>query len=331
MRRYLHIILILWICAACQENSNNITATTQPSITPAPQVVNFPTREARAVATRETLAATETASLPPTQTPQPTSENAVVLQATDIPTLDPALFTRAAVGMSEWTTIGTSVEGRAITARRFGDGERVLLLVGGMHGGWEANTVDLVEELIAHFEEHPEDVLPAMALVLIPAANPDGLTRGRTREGRFNGRGVDLNRNWACDWSPDAVWRNERVNAGMTAFSEPETLALAEYIRGLRPAAVLFYHSAANGVYAGDCDSDTNADSEALEAVIGEAAGYRYGQPFSAYSVTGTAPNWVDGIGIPSVDVELRTATDSEFEANLRGVTAAQRWVLDEE
>jgi hypothetical protein len=55
-------------------------------------------------------------------------------------------------------------EGRAIAPDVSVKG-RVLLLVGGMHGGWEANTVGLVNELIAHFETHPEDVLPGISLV----------------------------------------------------------------------------------------------------------------------------------------------------------------------
>jgi predicted deacylase len=238
------------------------------------------------------------------------------------------LRTEVAALPSSVITLGYSVEGRALTARRFGEGERVLMLVGGMHGGWEANTVDLIEALSAHFEAHPEDIQPGLSLVLVAVANPDGLPHGRSEAGRFNANGVDLNRNWGCEWSAEAVWRSQRVNPGVTAFSEPESRALAESIRTLRPAAVLFYHSAANGVYAGECDGDMTADSEALAAVLGEATGYRYGQPFSAYTVTGTAPNWVDGLGIPSVDVELRTWTDAEFEANLRGVLAVQRWLL---
>jgi hypothetical protein len=239
------------------------------------------------------------------------------------------IMTAVAYVPSLATTIGYSVEGRAIIARRFGEGPRVLLLVGGIHGGWEANTVALVNELIAHFESHPEDVLPGTSLVLIPAANPDGLPRGRTSEGRFNANGVDLNRNWSCGWAAVAVWRNQRVNPGITAFSEPETQALAEYIRELRPAAALFYHSAANGVYAGDCENQAiAADSQALSAVLGEASGYGYGQPFTAYPVTGTAASWVDGQGIPSADVELQTWTETEFEHNLRGIMAVQAWLL---
>ncbi|MFN8449943.1 MAG: hypothetical protein U0521_15495 [Anaerolineae bacterium] len=45
--------------------------------------------------------------------------------------------------------------GRELTARRFGAGERVLLLVGGIHGGWETNTVTLMEQLIDHFTAAP--------------------------------------------------------------------------------------------------------------------------------------------------------------------------------
>jgi hypothetical protein len=221
--------------------------------------------------------------------------------------------------------VGYSVEGRAITARRFGTGSRILLLVGGMHGGWEANTVTLIEELIAHFEATPSDVLPEISIILIPAANPDGLPRGRTPEGRFNANGVDLNRNWGCEWSREAVWRNVAVNPGANALSEPETQALASYILSIRPSVALFYHSSASGVFAGDCQGQGRG--EVMAAVLGEATGYSYGRVFSAYPVTGTAAAWVDGLGIPSADVELETSTDSEFERNLRGIMAVQAWI----
>jgi hypothetical protein len=65
-----------------------------------------------------------------------------------------------------------------------------------------------------------------------------------------------------------------------------------------------------------------------LSAILGEAAGYDYGQSFSAYPVTGTAANWVDGQGVPSADVELETWTGTEFERNLRGIMAVQQWIL---
>lgn len=214
-------------------------------------------------------------------------------------------------------------------AYRLGTGDTLLMLVGGVHGGWEGNTVTLVEELIAHFSANPQDILPGMSLLFVPALNPDGVALGRTVNGRFNSNGVDLNRNWGCDWSPEAVFRDIPVSAGNAAFSEPETVSLAALINDLRPATVLFYHSAANGIFAGDCDTtNTGNISGEMSAVLGAATGYSYGQDFSAYEVSGTESNWVDGLGIPSADVELASTEFTEFERNLRGVMALQCWLL---
>jgi predicted deacylase len=221
---------------------------------------------------------------------------------------------------------GQSVFGRNLTAQRLGSGEKIMMLIGGIHGGWESNTVELMQELIAHFQTTPSDLLPGMSLLIIPMLNPDGVSRGRTLEGRFNDHGVDLNRNWDCGWKPVAYFQNREVDPGDRAFSEPETQALSGLISQVRPAVVLFYHSAADGVFAGNCNG-TDAGSEAMAAVLGEATGYSYGAAFSSYPVTGTAPSWVAGQGIPSADVELATWRTSEFERNLRGVMALQCWI----
>ena len=321
------VVGLLLLNAACAPAAPDITVTptAAPSVTPAPALPVRPTQTPRPVR----LASTSTPRPSPTRWPL-----SLLLTPGEGPppaTLDPALIGRIQArdgsdGFAPgYTLVGRSVEGRPLVARSFGSGGRRLMLVGGMHGGWEANTVALVDELIAHFEAFPEDVLPGVRLVLVPAANPDGVLRGRTPEGRFNTNGVDLNRNWGCDWSAQAVWREQPVDAGPYPLSEPETMALAETIRLLRPSAVVFYHSAAAAIYAGDCDGGRVSD--ALAAVLGEATGYSHGAAFSAYAVSGTAANWADGLGIPAADVELETWTSSEFERNLRGVMALQRWL----
>ena len=66
-----------------------------------------------------------------------------------------------------------------------------------------------------------------------------------------------------------------------------------------------------------------------MSQILGQAAGYSFGQAFSAYPVTGTASSWVDGLGIPSADVELKSWTDSEFDRNLAGIMALQRWLAE--
>lgn len=332
----LHIIavLLLVMLAACQ-------TTTVPSPTVSPTVVvplsastPRPTQTPRVIVVLPTETELPTQPLPtptlfptlPPHTPVTPSEREADVQdmpevsgtatATYVPTLAP---------QGDTFVVGTSAQGRTIYGWRFGAGAKTLLLVGGVHTGFEANTVVLMNEMIAHFQGTPADLLPGMTVVIIPVLNPDGLAEGRQAQGRFNGNTVDLNRNWGCDWSPEAYWRDRLVDPGARAFSEPETQALAQLIRTLQPSAAIFYHSAAAGVFAGHCEGGHGSD--VLESTLGEATGYAYGSPFSAYQVSGTASDWVDGQGIPSVDLELSGTRSSEFDRNLRGVMAVQRWL----
>jgi hypothetical protein len=253
--------------------------------------------------------------------PPPQVVNPIVVTPTTA--LAPAVETIIPAGNT--FVVGQSVQGRDILAWRFGDGVKVVLVVGGIHAGFEANTVMLVNELIAHFQGTPADVLPGITLILIPVANPDGLILGRETAGRFNANNVDLNRNWGCEWSETAYWQNRLVNPGASAFSEPETRAIGQLIRDMRPGAAVFYHAAARGVFAGGCDGDHGSGT--LAAVIGEASGYPYGEEWSAYPVSGTAATWADGLGVPAVDLELSGTRETEFLPNLRGIMAIQAWL----
>ncbi|MBN1287926.1 MAG: hypothetical protein JXB47_21185 [Anaerolineae bacterium] len=223
-------------------------------------------------------------------------------------------------------TVGYSVRGMPIVAERFGDGPMPVLLTGGIHGGYEINTVVLMSELGAYFHEHPEAIAPNISLYIIPVANPDGLLRGRGFAGRFNKNGVDLNRNWGCGWLPEAYAGSAHVNPGPAPFSEPETQALRDFILELQPLAVVWYHSAADGIFPGACDGIDRGGSAWLAGRLSRATGYPTGVPFNLYhyDVSGTAPDWVDAQGIPSVDLELSSRKDTEFARNLAGVMALQ-------
>ncbi|MDX2160937.1 MAG: M14 family metallopeptidase [bacterium] len=325
------LMLMILVCAAACQNAQVL-----PSATATPTPIPRSTLAMRPTNTPNRIGAAPLTATPPIQTPT-LRESSFVTQTpgivsvplTESATPTPPPFPTALMTLEAplAVIIGESVEGRAITAQRFGMGDRVILLVGGIHGGWEANTVTLIEQLSAHFAQNPDAVRPEIAFVLIPVVNPDGLVRGAVPAGRFNANGVDLNRNWACEWSPDAVWRTQQVNPGPRPMSEPETQLLSRYIEQTRPAVVLFYHSAAAGIFAGACDGE--GVSAAMAAVYGRAAGYRYGQPFTAYPVSGTAASWVDGLGIPSADVELETHDDPEFERNLAAILALQTWVIE--
>ena len=250
-----------------------------------------------------------------------------IQQATSTPILLPtATMPRQPITLPPIFSFGQSSRGTELLAYTFGSGDTVLMLIGGIHGGFEANTIELVERMIDHFTTNPQDVLANMVLILVPSINPDGASVGSNLQARFNARGVDLNRNWGCDWQPEAFFQQRPVNAGTEAFSEPETLALASLINDIQPNTVLFYHSAANGVFSGDCN-DSSISSE-MVAVLGEATGYPYESSFDAYPLTGTASNWVDSLGIPSAAVELATNASPEFNRNMNGVMALQCWLL---
>ncbi|MDX1991687.1 MAG: M14 family zinc carboxypeptidase [bacterium] len=264
---------------------------------------------------------------PPTQAPLGSGSGMVVVTPT-MPDSTPSFNDPLAAYSSPQVVIGQSVQGRELVAYSLGQGNLTLMLVGGIHGGWEANTSQLVGELMAFFEANPGYIFPGVRLILIPTLNPDGLVLGRTLEGRFNANGVDLNRNWGCGWQAEAVFRETPVNPGTAPFSEPESVALAAYILQVRPSVVLFYHSAASGIFAGDCE--TGNISQPMSAIYGQASGYTFGAEFTSYPVTGTASTWVDGLGIPSADVELATTSATDFEQNLRGVMALQCWLLGE-
>ena len=236
--------------------------------------------------------------------------------------------------------IGQSVEGRAITAYRYGTGTGAeLVFVGGMHGGYEWNSVLLSYAFMDYLNETPDAVPDNLSVTVIPSANPDGVYKVTGKEGRFNitaastdkeilasGRfnahGVDLNRNFDCKWKPEGTWRNKTVSAGTSPFSEPEAAALRDFVLKRRPDAVVFWHSQANAVYASECNDGILPKTLDIMNAYSKASGYKAATSFDAYSVTGDAEGWLASIGIPAITVELSTHETIEWEKNLAGIKA---------
>jgi hypothetical protein len=325
--KLISITIILFSVVACQQSTPNEVVL--PTLVVLPSEVPTATPSITPSLTLTLTMPLPTPTMTITSTPRPSDTPTPTMTAIIIPTLatlNIAPPTPPPPFLPEQFIFGNSVQGQNLVARRIGHGDKIIMMVGGIHGGWESNTVTLVNELISYFEASPQDILPGIRLLFVPALNPDGVALGQTLNGRFNANRVDLNRNWGCHWESIAYFRETAVNPGSEPFSEPETIALAALINDVHPAIVLFYHSAANAVYAGDCnDSGTSVQ---MSAVLGQATGYSYGQAFSEYPVSGTASTWVDGLGIPSADVELASSEHSEFQRNLRGIMALQCWLL---
>lgn len=237
------------------------------------------------------------------------------------------------------TVIGTSAGGRPVTAFHYGSGEKELLLVGGIHGGYSWNTALLGFELMDYLEGKEGEIPEGVKVTVIPVLNPDGLnavvgTPGRfaaadvpaseaaTIPGRFNGNDVDLNRNFDCDWKAEGTWQTRTVSGGTEAFSEPESAAIRSYIEANEPDAVVVYYSSVGGVFASNCHEGVLAETSTILEAYADASGYSAHETFDYYAITGDMTNWLAKEGIPAISVLLTNHTSTESAKNEAGVDA---------
>jgi len=249
----------------------------------------------------------------------PAPQAPAIVPPAPLPTLEVIIATTTA------SVIGTSVQGRDITAHTFGTGATNLLFVGGTHGGYEANTVRLADAMIEHLHANAALIPQDITVHIIPVLNPDSYAlpvSASDQARRFNANSVDLNRNFDCKWAPESSWRGQTVSAGTAAFSEPEAAALRDYVLRTNPAAAVFWHSIANNVYASECENGILPDTLALMHAYADAGGYGKVEKFDAYPITGDVEGWLASINIPAVTVELETRNSIEWERNLAGTLA---------
>ena len=245
--------------------------------------------------------------------------------------------------------IGRSVEGRPISVERVGSGSVDVLIVGGIHGGYEWNSILLARRFLEHYRENPEALPRHVRLHVIDNMNPDGLFRitggtpieefdfgtANTVPGRFNARGVDLNRNWDGDWQPTSYWRHPEVDAGSAPFSEPETRAVRDYVRRIDPAVSIFYQSAAAGLWYSGAE-DRWEPARRLAEAYHQGSGYRLPEAENGdadgpidYEITGSADDYFHDVGHPNITVELTNHYDIEWQRNLAGFRVLLNKILD--
>jgi len=213
-------------------------------------------------------------------------------------------------------SIGRSVQGRSITAYRFGNGSDMIIYMGAMHGS-EANSRTIMTEWFSELNARAEKIPAHRSIVIIPSANPDGVAAGT----RFNARGVDLNRNFpANDWKSVVTTPGSSqatAAGGPSPLSEPESQAVASFIRNNSPRLVMSFHSKAAVV-------EANEAGDSVSIASGYASRSRYrAVPKSQsaavfqYDTTGAMEDWMrDKLGRAAIVVELATNTSSEFSRN---------------
>ena len=183
----------------------------------------------------------DSATLPMTEAPQlpiattSTSTTSTTTSTTTTTTLPPTELT---------TSIGTSVQGLPIDVIHrvdipgaqlpVDDPTRVVVLVVGVIHGDEQAGLDVIRELRAL---SPTEILANVDLWLLPAINPDGVALNQ----RHNANQVDLNRNFPYKWGIIAEPGNWEYS-GPSAASEPETQAMVEFVKYLRPDMTVWFH-----------------------------------------------------------------------------------------
>ncbi len=249
--------------------------------------------------------------------------------------------------------IGRSLEGRPITVERVGDGAEDILIVGGIHGGYEHNSIVLARRLLSYYRDGGGTLPERFTLHVVDNMNPDGLARvtggtsiaefdfrsANTVPGRFNANGVDLNRNWDGDWQPTSYWGSREVSAGSAPFSEPETRAVRDYFRRIDPVVSVFFQSAAAGLWYSGAE-DAWPPARRLATAYARASGYRLPAPppgmsepgdsdaaedggaIVDYEITGSADDYFYEMGHPNLTVELTNHYDIDWARNRAGFEA---------
>jgi murein endopeptidase len=131
---------------------------------------------------------------------------------------------------ADTSLLGRSALGRPIRAVRTGDAssDRRVLVVGTIHGNERAGMA--VTQRLSRARS-------AFDLWVVHSLNPDGLARGS----RQNGRGVDLNRNFASEWRPRGR-RWDPEYPGPRPFSEPESRIARRLVLALKPEVTIWFH-----------------------------------------------------------------------------------------
>jgi g-D-glutamyl-meso-diaminopimelate peptidase len=178
--------------------------------------------------------------------------------------------------------IGKSVEGRPIYAIRLGNGKKEVLFDASLHAREHMST-NVVLEMLDTYGFHylnktnyagfnVRSTLDSVSIWFVPMMNPDGVTlvqsgakavKNGALATRINGssnfarwkanvRGVDLNDNFDANWNKVKSSTTKPSYAGYggpRAFSEPESVALRDFVLKHSFKTYISYHSSGQVVY----------------------------------------------------------------------------------
>ena len=269
--------------------------------------------------------------------------------------------------VSEKDSIGNSTEGRTIWAFKVSDypsvdeDEPEVLYTGLTHAREPVSMMNLfffVRWLCENYSSDPtaEFLVNHREMWFVPIINPDGYVYNETispngggmhRKNRRpnpdnsncnNGtqQGIDLNRNYSYNWGADNSGSSgnpcSAVYRGASAFSEPETEAISNFILARQFKNVLHYHTYSN-VLIHSWGDGTFPDEPGLStlreigAEMTRENGYAVGTGTETigYGVNGDAVDWTYGTaGLISYTPEVGSYADNFWPSEDRVIPLCQ-------
>ena len=123
------------------------------------------------------------------------------------------------------------------------------VFIGGFHAGYAPSSQTIAQRIATYLEENPDQLPDSVRVYVVPNANPTTEYAPGVRSSRLNANGVDLNRNWDCNWSADATFAGLPIGSGSEPFSEPEAQALKSLVESVAPQAVIVWGHAPEAVW----------------------------------------------------------------------------------
>ena len=190
-------------------------------------------------------------------------------------------------------SIGKSLEGRDIWAIKISDNAKTSelkepsVLFNSMHHAREVMgpevSIDIMETLLTSYGTDPRITawVDENEIWVIPMFNVDGNNKMWSkdkwwRKNTRGGYGVDLNRNYPSGWNKckgSSGWKRSQTYRGPSPASEPETQAMMEFIKNIRPVFDISYHAYSEMViYPLGCSPERTSNKDVVEKIGNEIA-----------------------------------------------------------
>jgi uncharacterized protein YgiM (DUF1202 family) len=241
-------------------------------------------------------------------------------------------------GLTELTTIGTSVDGRKLYAMKLGKGSREIMVDASTHAR-EHMTTNVVMSMLDNYAYHyntnqlfegmnVRKILDETSIWFVPMVNPDGVTlvqkgyqsaKNPAEVMSINGfstdfsswkaniRGVDINRQFPADWE-NVLFNTGKPSPknykGTAPLTEPEAIAMANFAHRHNFKAAANYHSSGEILYWYFNQTTHYSRDYALARKLGQITGYSLVE--AVYQPSAAFQDWfIYQTGYPAFTIEI--------------------------